>query len=439
MRGLRSTLFLLAVLAGLVAYIYFVEWNRPAGGEDEREDVFASATAADIEEITITSDGGERSTLRKSGDAWNIVEPVQAEADDSELSSITSALESLEVQRVVDENASDFARYGLDPARVEVEFRTKGQSSPNRLLLGDKTPTGGDLYARTPDKPRVFLVASYLDSTFNKDTFALRDKRILEFERDKVETVELTSGGSTVQLVKQGTEWRIAKPIQARGDFGTIEGIVERLNSAEMQSIAAPEPGDLRQYGLDAPASTAVVGTGSARATLLLGKTENAVIFAKDAARPVIFTVAPTIRDDVFKAVSDLRRRDLFDSRSFTATRVEFRRGGETLAFEKTKGKDDMETWRNAAGADVDAARMQELLGNVTALRADSFEPGAHPSLKNPALTVTVQFDEGKTETVTFGRAGEDVFASRADEPGAAKLGAMPFDEVVKALDALKS
>jgi hypothetical protein len=31
------------------------------------------------------------------------------------------------------------------------------------------------------------------------------------------------------------------------------------------------------------------------------------------------------------------------------------------------------------------------------------------------------------------------VFASRADEPGAAKLMAAPFEDVIKALDALKS
>jgi hypothetical protein len=55
-----------------------------------------------------------------------------------------------------------------------------------------------------------------------------------------------------------------------------------------------------------------------------------------------------------------------------------------------------------------------------------------------PALTATVRFDETKTETVTFGRSGTESFASRSDEPGTAILDAMAFDEVVKAIDALK-
>jgi hypothetical protein len=41
-------------------------------------------------------------------------------------------------------------------------------------------------------------------------------------------------------------------------------------------------------------------------------------------------------------------------------------------------------------------------------------------------------------ETVTFARSGSDVFASRADEPGAARVEPTAFDDAVKALDAVK-
>ena len=39
---------------------------------------------------------------------------------------------------------------------------------------------------------------------------------------------------------------------------------------------------------------------------------------------------------------------------------------------------------------------------------------------------------------MTIGRVGAEVFAGRADEPGAAKLDAAEFDETLKALDAFK-
>jgi hypothetical protein len=444
MGGFRTTLVLLVVLIGLGAYIYFVDRNKPLGDTESREKVFTEVVSGDIEELEITSADGDTTKLRKADDKWSIVEPVSADSDAGELSSITSSLADTEVQRVVEENATDMKPFGLDPPRIEVAMRTKGQKDFKRLLIGDKTPTGSDLYARTPDKPRVFLIASHLDGTFNKSTFALRDKRILQFERDKADTVELASGNTTLQFAKSGTEWKIVKPIAARGDFGTIEGIVERLSSAQMQGITAPEASDLKQYGLDKPTSTIVVGAGSSRATLTLGKTENALVFAKDASRPMVFTVAPTIKDDLFKKLEDLRRKDLFDARSFTASRVEIARGSEKAAFEKATVKDEKdpkaekEVWKDAAGKDQDSMKMDELLSRLTALRATTFEDGTHASLKSPVLTTTLRFDEDKTETVSFGRAGEDVYAKRSDEAGSAKLEAATFDEVIKALDALK-
>jgi hypothetical protein len=434
MRGLRSTLILIVILAGLVGYIYYL--NREGTDANARERVFAEAPAENIEEVQITLADKEAARVTKSGEAWRLVEPVQADADASELSSITSSLSSLDIQRVVDENATDLKQYGLEPPRMEVSYRLKDEKESRRILVGDKTATGGDLYARLPDSNRVFLISSYLESTFNKDAFGLRDKAVLKFDRDKADGLELTSGSTSIQLAKSGTDWRLVKPIAARADFGQVESIVVRLGSARMESIVEPEAKDLAKYGLDRPTATMAVSTGGDRHTLLLGGTENALVFAKDASRPLVFTVAPTLKDDVIKPIGEYRRKDLFDSRSFTANRVELRRGAETMAFEKSKDGEN-EVWKNASGQNVDTAKVEDLLSKLTSLRADSFEAGTHASLTSPALSVVVRFDTDKMETVNFGRAGEDVFANRPDEPGSAKVPASSYDEAVKALDAL--
>ena len=119
----------------------------------------------------------------------------------------------------------------------------------------------------------------------------------------------------------------------------------------------------------------------------------------------MVFTIAPVLKDDVIRTVADFRRKDLFDGRAFTATRAELKRGAETIVLEKTKGKDDADVWK-ACGKDVDSAKADDLLTKVTGLRAASFEEQAHPSLKSPALVVTVSFGENKQETVTFGAIG---------------------------------
>ena len=436
MNRLWSTGIMIFVLAGLVGYIYFVDSKQEPSGSTVREKLFESVEADDIEEVQIKSADGETTRLQKTDGSWQLVDPVTAAADTGEMTTITSSLSSLEIQRVVDENATDLKQYGLEPARLEVAFRSSGEKELRRVHVGEKTPTGGDLYARVPDQNRVFLVSSYLDSTFNKNTFALRDRRILIFDRNMVDGLEFT-GGSNTQLAKSGSEWRLASPISARADFAAVEGALERLSSTQMQGIVDPEGKDLARFGLTKPTGTIVVKTGSSSATLTLGSTENALLFARDSSRPIVFTIAPILREDVMRSVSDFRRKDLFDARAFTATRLEVKRGEETLVLEKSKGKDDVDVWQ-MSGKDIDSAKADDLLTKLTALRAASFEDRPPASLKSPALVATVHFGENKQETVTIARSGTDVFASRSDEPGAAKVEGTGLDDVMKAIDEVK-
>jgi hypothetical protein len=436
--GLKSTLALTLILVGLVGYIYFVDSKQPVGDTEAKEKAFTGITADDVEELEIKSESGETSRLQKIDGKWQVVEPLKAEADATEASNIASSLAGVDIQRVVDENASNMKEYGLDPARVEIAFRAKGKKEMERLQLGEKTPTGGDIYARLAGKNRVFLVNSFLDGTFNKNTFALRDKKVLTIDQAKADSLELISADKTLQFAKRGSDWRLVKPVDARADFGTVESAIGRVASLQMQGITAEASDDLKKYGLDKPSATVNVGQGSSKATLILGKTEDAVVYAKDASRPMIFTVAPTVTADLFKDVSDYRRKDLFDSRSFTMDRISFARDVETVTLEKSKDKDGKDIWKNGAGKEVDAMKVDDLLAKVGSLRADTFQATADGALKSPALTVTVRFDTSRNETVTFARSGNMVVASRSDEAGSATVDAMAFDEVIKGIEGMK-
>src|SRR5687767_7691903 len=434
MRSLRSTLVLIVILGGLVGYIYYLNKDESSGTET-KEKAFASLKAEDIEDVQITTADGQTARVQKADGTWKMTSPEAAPADQGELSSITSSLATLDIQRVVDENAGDLKQYGLEPARVEVAFRAKGDKEPRKIQLGEKTPTGGDLYARFPSQKRVFLVSSFLDSTFNKNAFALRDKTIITIDRDKVDRIEIVADKRSVTLAKTGTEWQIVAPLMARADFAAIEGSLERLSSAQMQGIVQADKADLKKLKLEPPVATFTATAGSSRATLLFGNTENALLYAKDAARPMVFTVAPTLYTDLVRDLQEFRRKDLFDSRSFTTNRIEFRRGAETIVLEKGKTADGKDGWKRPDGKDVETAKAEDLLTKVSGLRAESFETSAPAALKNPELTVIVRYDDKKMEQVAFARAGNDVVASRLDEPGSAKVAAMSYEDAIKALD----
>ena len=435
MGGLRSTILLAVVLGGLAGYIYFVDANRDPAAADAKPKAFVELSADGIEELQIRNDSDETARVRLVDENWQLVEPTAADADSGVVSTVTSNLASLEVQRVVDENPADLAQYGLDPARIDVAFRLKDQQDFQRLLVGEKTPTGGDLFAKRPDETRVFLISSFLDLIFNKTAFDLRDKVVLKFDRAGANGIEIVRDSTRIQLTRTGTDWRIVTPIAARADYATVEGLITRLSSTHMQQIVAPEAGDLRAHGLDRPSITATVTSGTSKVTLLIGRDDEEGRLAKNADRPEVFTVEESLLTDLAKDVPDYRRKDMFDARSFTAIRVEIHRGDETLVFEKNG--DGEEAWQDAEGQNLDTDLVEALLTKFSNLRAQSFEASTHASLEMPAVTVTIRFDTDKTETVTFGRSAIDVFAGRADEPGSARVDAMLFDEAVKAVDAL--
>ena len=438
MRGLRSFLVLLVIAAALGAYLYY-DSKRPAEEGKKQDKVFADVQSDKIDQITVKAAGGDRTTVQKQADGWQITQPTVVAADGGEISGITSNLASMAIDRVVDEKPTDLKQYGLDPPHVEVAFKSGG--TERTVLLGGKSPTGGDLYAKVPDKPRVFLVPSYIESNFNKSTFDLRDKTILKIDRDKLDHIEIETPDHTLKFARQGEDWRITQPVDARADFSALEGILGRLNASPMKSIVAQEvkdPKDLAQYGLDKPAATVHVISGSSRAGLAIGKSSaDGAVYAKDLSRPMVFTVETALADDLKKPVDDFRLKDLFDARAFNTTRVEIERKGTKLVFEK-----DKDAWKQVvpSAKPGDTAKVEALLTALTNTRATGFvDKTAGTGLDSPELTAAIKFDEGKKENrVVFARKGTDAFAQRAGDPGAAKIDGTALDAILKAADTLK-
>src|SRR5215831_16203100 len=202
-RGLWSTLALIVVLAGLGAYIYFVlnkQSDSPTASTKEK--VFASLQADKIEEMKVTSSAGDATAVKKENGGWQIVQPAAAKADDNEVNGITSALSSIEVNRVIDENPANLNDYGLSNPRIEVDFKASGDKDYKKLFIGEKTPTGGNMFAMRGGEKKVIAIPAFQESTFDKKTFDLRDKTVIKFDRDKIDKIDVTSNSKPVDFAK---------------------------------------------------------------------------------------------------------------------------------------------------------------------------------------------------------------------------------------------
>jgi hypothetical protein len=147
MRGVRSLIVLLVIAVPLGWYAYRESLKGPVDDSPKRDKLF-TVEADKIDELQIKSEAGERTMLRKKGATWEIVQPTAAPPDEAAVSGITSNLASVEIQRVIDENASDLKEYGLVEPRIEWPSSQGGQE--RRLQIGQKTPSAA---TSTPSWP----------------------------------------------------------------------------------------------------------------------------------------------------------------------------------------------------------------------------------------------------------------------------------------------
>ena len=447
MRGLWSTLALVVVLAGLGAYIYFVDSKRPAStgveGEPARTKVF-SVEADKVNEIRLTAKG-QTTLLQKTDAGWQMIEPTKVDADPPEAIGLAQAIANLESVREVVDNPSDLKQFGLAEPPIIVEFKAEGGAAGS-FKLGNKNATQGEIYALKGGDDTVFLVSAFQESSFNREPFALRDKKILKFDREKADTLALVKGANAIELARSGSDWRVVKPVPSRSDYSAVEGFITRLSSANMSRLVEEDARDLAKYGLDKPAMTVTIGAGSAKTVLEVGKTENDQTYAKDASRPIVFTVDSTLQADLNKNFDDYRKKELFEFRPFYVAKMravlDAPAGAKTYELEKVAAAKpgDAETWKvtrvGGASHTADAAAMDDLLNKLVALKAESFVTGnTKTGLDKPALVVSASFDDGKFERVRFGAVGDNSYAVRDGEAGVAKVETQAMRAAMQAFD----
>src|SRR5262245_42097500 len=95
----------------------------------------------------------------------------------------------------------------------------------------------------------------------------------MKVDHDKVDGIDVNVGGKTFALAKPGSEWKMTKPVAARADFSAADGLIGRVQQAQMKKVVStsPSPADVKAYGFDKPQAIVNLHLGSARATFEVG------------------------------------------------------------------------------------------------------------------------------------------------------------------------
>jgi len=441
-----KTYMAIAVLVGLGAYAYFVESKRPADSET-KEKVF-SVEQDKIDELTLSKPGSDAIRLARAGDAWRMESPQAVAADAQEVATLLSSLESLEIDAVVAEGDVDLAEFGLASPRLTVELLPTGATEPLKLMLGDKVPASGGIYARIPSRARVFTLASHIESSFDKQPFDLRDRDVLHVERDAVRTLEISGPEGRYALARgEGEEWSFTEPLETHAGRWTVDGLVGSLERLRMESVADEAAEDLAPFGLDRPARSVVLGLmDDTRKTLEIGTSlEQGQYHAREAESRLIAVIPGSIVDDLAKGMDELRAKRLLDVATYQVSGFDVEAGGVKHSYARDAAEDSGEqSWSRTApdAKSLETNVVQDALFKVGGVEAQGFVDSPEASdtygLDSPALRVSLRFEDDKPEQwFEVGQKGSDYFARRIDDQALLKLDAEKAEELIKAFKEL--
>jgi ribosomal protein L12E/L44/L45/RPP1/RPP2 len=426
-KGLLIAVVLLAVLAGAIWYSNKRQAATPAKSATDTTSKLLTIPADQFQEIRIKKPG-DTLDLKLVDGKWRILEPKPLPADQDAVTAMVTTLSALTADKTIEDNATDLKAYGLDMPNLEVTVSKKDGKTAG-LLIGDPTPTNSGSYAKLPDSPKIYTLASFVKTGLDKGVNDLRDKRLLTFDSDKLTRVQLAAKGTPVEFGKNGqNEWQILKPRPLRADGSQVEALISKLKDAKMDPLVSDDDAKkaAAAFASGTRVALATVSDGNGDQTLEIRKDKDKNYYAKSSVVDGYFKVASDLGDAVDKEADDFRNKKLFEFGFSDPSKIELKGAVYTKSGDK---------WMSGAKT-MDNASVQSLIDKLRDLTAIKFveKPGG-----DPVFEATVTSNAGKkVEKVTIRKQGTDYFAQREGEPSIYQLDSKSVEDLQAAAVGVK-
>ncbi len=454
----KATIVLSLALILLGGYLYYVEIpaeKRKQEAEVQQKRLYSFSQAA-VTNVTIQKPNGELiEFLHEPADPenpWRIIHPVEALANDAAASMLSSQLERLESNRMIEEKSENLKEFGLDPPAYSVII-TLDRVNTEILEVGSESLTGSEVYVRKGEGTPIYLVPASIKKSLNKDLTGWRRQELFHFASIDVKQIRMESPRQQIEIAREGDGWQIKwpsersgrqKPIEAKGDPSEISNLLGSLSSLRGEDFIDEKKEDWKRG----------FGDPILKLNILIGGLEREALFYKVPADPEVVYAVTTPMAPIFKlseqafkileepasSYRDKRVVDLTDPSQ--VEQVAIKRGGESMLLEKKEGE-----WWIKGGAPKkvgDTAMVNGLLFELNELRVDQFpESPAAPAkagLSDPAWSVQLKGKEGKLlSEVSFGRIeGNQVYTRSTNQPTPILVKKEEVDRAQKAQEEIK-
>ena len=444
---MKSTPLLIAlgIFVILAGFVYYTAENPPQV-EDDRKPILRTDEDK-IRRITILRPEHDTITLERGDDGvWLIGEPLaELRADESVASLMATNLSGLSADRVVEENVTDWTPYGLqDAGTVQVALEVD-DGDDYTVVFGNDTPTGSGVYARLEGDPRLFTVFSYVKSSFEKEVFDLRDKKLLRVSNETVSRVVLKAADGTIEFGKTGENaWQILKPGALRADNFTVGDLVRSARDAEMVTVLEESEKPSGSYSFQRPVASVEISDESGTHTITVAKTrgDDEKYYAKSSDLNGVFEVSSTMAEGLNKKLEDFRNKKLFDFGFKEIASLDVRDGETRLTIEKQE-----DAWKLTSDADreLDSTNVQVLIDKLRNLTATAYPSDraadlGRYGLTEPTIEAKVTTAEEGTDDVIVSDPGKDsVYAARRGQASSYEVEKSTVEQIQGAVaDVLK-
>src|SRR5881398_3471184 len=436
----KTTLTLFVIAAGVFAYLYFIERNRPGTEEAARQ--AQNVVNFDQNKIdgVVIQNGDDKIDIRRHEDKWRLETPIKDQADASLVNNLLLDLESWQKDAAIsakemEADKSKLADYGL--ANPKLRLKLVGPGAPPEVFFGKDAALEGNMYVRFENSKETFLANQSVKKAIDKKPEEFRDRKLTDLIMAQVVRVVLKTSAGEMELQKKGDHWDILKPLHTRADDQKVNDLIAQVTTARIQQFVADDRGDLHPYGLAEPrGSLTLFAQDDKRGqTLQIGgvpEKEKDQIYVRFSPRGFVYTLPKKIDEILNSKPDDLRDRHLvrIDTKILDRLTIDAPGKGKTVLARKD------ENWtivsrNNAPANSSEVRRLIDTLQNeqVAKFVEDVASNLPKYGLDKPQLIVTFSSfaSENTAETkageqpfasVAFGKVeGENVYARVGDEP----------------------
>ena len=413
---LKTNTIIGLIFLGLLAFVYFYEIK---GGEERRKEAEKSKRLVDfkdgeVQRIELVR-GDSALILTRGVEGWKLNSPVVDGADQDAVERYLRNLQESEREKTIVDSAavtdSEVVKYGLDTPRLSVLLHTEDGVN-KKVDFGIDSPTDRFTYARTDgDNPEIFVLRAWRFDNLDKGVFDLRDRRVLAFARDEVMEVRRSGMGGEAIFARDEGKWQLRKPVAALADEDEINGLLDKLDNAEVEAFADEDPDSeaLAVHGLDGSEQIRIellVGQDRAEKTLVIGAEDaEGRFYARDASRHQIFLVDSTLVEHLGKSVDQLRDKEPLRFERDLIERIVLARDGERIFVAE---KDTSGVWQLAEpeGRDAKSWKLNSFLTDLAQLKATGFADQMAEAAEN-VLDVELMSEGQTLIAARFNQVGE--------------------------------